>query len=64
VIGHNPTVAYLAQLLDDGEGDAVAAAEMAGGYPTSAVTVFAYDGAWADLAPGGARVLAFHVGRG
>jgi phosphohistidine phosphatase len=64
VVGHNPTVAYLAQLLDDGEGDAAAAAEMAFGYPTSAVTVFAYDGAWADLAPGSARVVAFHVGRG
>jgi len=64
VVGHNPTIAYLAQLLDDGDGDVAASNEMAMGYPTSAVTVMEYDGAWADLGAGTARVLAFHVGRG
>jgi phosphohistidine phosphatase len=64
LIGHNPTVAYLAQLLDDGDGDADAVSEMGEGFPTSAVAVFAYDGDWADLEMGGARVTAFHVGRG
>ena len=64
VIGHNPTVAYLAQLLDDGEGDADAANELAMGFPTSATAVFSYDGSWSDLAPGGARLVAHHVGRG
>lgn len=63
VIGHNPTMAYLAQLLDDGEGDPAVAVEMAGGFPTSAVTVFAYDGTWSDLAAGSATAVAFHVGR-
>lgn len=64
VIGHNPTVAVLAQLLDDGEGDVEAANSMAIGFPTSALAVFAVDGEWAALEPGSARVTAFHVGRG
>ncbi|KRF34494.1 phosphoglycerate mutase [Nocardioides sp. Soil805] len=63
VIGHNPTVAYLAQLLDDGAGDADAGAAMAGGYPTSAVTVLEYDGAWVELDMASASVVAFHVAR-
>jgi phosphohistidine phosphatase len=64
VIGHNPTIGTLAQVLDDGTGDAGVAAEMAGDFPTSAVAVFSYDGRWADLAEGTARLEAFHVGRG
>jgi phosphohistidine phosphatase len=64
VIGHNPTMAVLAQVLDDGSGDAGVSASMAGDFPTSAVAVFSYDGAWADLGEGTARLEAFHVGRG
>lgn len=64
VVGHNPTVAYLAQLLDDGEGDEDASAEMVVGYPTSATTVLEVEGDWEDLDEAGARVVAFHVGRG
>jgi phosphohistidine phosphatase len=64
VVGHNPTMAQLAQLLDDGEGDPDASNAMASGFPTSAVAVFEYDGAWADLDVTSARLAAFHVGRG
>ncbi|MET1059859.1 MAG: histidine phosphatase family protein [Nocardioides sp.] len=64
VVGHNPTMAYVAQMLDDGEGDAEAVAGMNEGFPTSAVAVFAVEGPWADLEMGGARLTAFHVGRG
>ncbi|CAN5297482.1 histidine phosphatase family protein [soil metagenome] len=64
VIGHNPTVAYLAQLLDDGEGDEAAANDLALGFPTSATAVFSYAGSWADLAPGSACLTGHHVGRG
>jgi len=64
VIGHNPTVALLAHLLDDGEGDTAAANELALGFPTSATAVFAHPGSWADLAPGAARLSGHHVGRG
>lgn len=63
LIGHNPTVGYLAQLLDDGEGDPGVAVEMVGGFPTCAVTVFDYDGEWCDLTAGSATPRAFHVGR-
>jgi phosphohistidine phosphatase len=64
VVGHNPTMAVVAQLLDDGDGDDDLATEMATGFPTSAVAVFSYEGSWADLAEGSARLVAFHVGRG
>jgi phosphohistidine phosphatase len=63
VVGHNPTVAYLAQLLADGSGDAEAGAAMAAGYPTSALTVLEFTGAWVELDMASASVVAFHVGR-
>ena len=64
VVGHNPTMGSLAQLLDDGEGDDDAGNEMALGFPTCALAVFRYDGEWAELDEASASVLAFHVGRG
>jgi phosphohistidine phosphatase len=63
VLGHNPTVAYLAQMLDDGEGDPAASADMAGGYPACALTVLTFNGSWSDLAMASATLTAFHVGR-
>jgi phosphohistidine phosphatase len=63
VVGHNPTMAYLASLLDDGEGDPAVASDMLSGYPTSAVALFEYDGPWRDLAEASARLVAYHVGR-
>lgn len=64
VVGHNPTIAYLVQMLDNGDGDAAAADAMADGFPTSAICVLEYDGDWGDLDLGSAAVVAFHVGRG
>ncbi|MBB6625913.1 histidine phosphatase family protein [Nocardioides sp. KIGAM211] len=65
LLGHNPTMAYLAQMLDDGDGDPEALAAMAAsGYPTSALSVFEVDAPWADLGVATARLTAFHVGRG
>jgi phosphohistidine phosphatase len=64
VVGHNPTMAYLASLLDDGEGDPDVASEMMSGFSTSAVAIFEFDGDWQDLSEAGARLVAFHVGRG
>ena len=63
VIGHNPTMAMLVQLLDDGEGEASGAVEL-GSFPTSAAAVFSVDGEWEDVVPVGCRLLSFHVGRG
>jgi phosphohistidine phosphatase len=63
VIGHNPTMGSLAELVDDGEGDDEATTAMlTRGFPTSAVAVFTVEGAWSDLGPGTARLDAFHVG--
>jgi phosphohistidine phosphatase len=62
VVGHNPTMAYLASVLDDGTGEL--SDDMATGYPTSAVAVFDIDGDWAELAEGSCRLVAFFVPRG
>ena len=64
VVGHNPTMASLAALLDDGHGDDEASTEVTVGFPTSALAVFSYDGDWADLDEASASVVAYHVGRG
>ncbi len=64
MIGHNPTMASLVQLLDDGEGDLEAVNAMVTGFPTSAVAVLACHGQWHELGPGAATVTGFHVGRG
>ena len=64
VVGHNPTMATLVTLLDDGEGDDEAGNEVALGFPTSAMAVLEYDGDWADLDEASASVVAYHVGRG
>jgi len=61
LIGHNPAIASLAQLLDDGDGDEESISEMTQGYPTGALAIFEYDGEWVDLDVGTARVTAFHV---
>jgi len=63
VVGHNPTMAYLAQLLDDGSGDAAAAREMAVGFPSGALAWFEVPGSWTDLELAGARLVGYHVGR-
>jgi phosphohistidine phosphatase len=60
-IGHNPTAATLAQLLDDGSGDSDASAMMAEGYPSAALAVLEFEGSWEDLELGSARLTAFFV---
>ena len=64
VVGHNPTMASLAQLLDDGSGDEAAGREMMSGFPTSAVAVLEHVGDWGALDVTSARLVGFHVGRG
>ena len=64
VVGHNPTMGLLAQLLDDGDGPPEAVDQLMRGYPTSATAVFEVTGGWADVAMGRARLTLFNVGRG
>lgn len=63
VVGHNPTMAYVAELLDDGDGDGDATTEMlVAGFPPAALAVFEVAGGWTGLEPGGGRLTGFHVG--
>ena len=64
VVGHNPTMAHLVHLLDDGRADPAAFAEISAGFPTSAIAVLELEAAWADLEVATARIADFHVGRG
>jgi len=58
VIGHNPsiqdTAVLLAADLASPEGRTLKAQ-----FPTAALAVLEFDGDWTDLAPGGARLIAF-----
>lgn len=63
VVGHNPTMAYLATMVDDGDGDDDAATELAsGGFPPCSLAVFEYDGAWADLDAASATLVSYRAG--
>lgn len=65
VIGHNPTMASIAELIDDGEGDLDATTGLVTrGFPTSALAVFTVAVGWTDLGPGTGRLEAFHAGDG
>ncbi len=63
-VGHNPTAASLAHMLDDGQGDEQAFRSMSAGYPTSAVTVLDVSVPWDELEVATASIRAYHVGRG
>jgi len=63
VVGHNPTIAYLAQLLDDATGDEDAAREMTVGFPPGALAWFEVDSGWSELDLASARLVAFHARR-
>lgn len=64
VLGHNPTMGLLAQLLDDGEGEPESVDRLMQGYPTSATAVFELPGKWTDIAMGRCRLTLYNVGRG
>jgi phosphohistidine phosphatase len=63
VVGHNPTMGLLAQLLDDGEGPPDAVDRLMQGYPTSATAVFELPATWTRTAMGRARLTHYYVGR-
>lgn len=64
IVGHNPTMASLVLMLDDGGADPDVFARIAAGYPTSALAVLEVTGSWADLDLAGARIRDIHIGRG
>jgi phosphohistidine phosphatase len=64
LVGHNPSIAELADILDDGRGDAGARGELNRGYPTSGVAVFTVHTTWEQLEPSSATLTQFGAPRG
>lgn len=63
VVGHNPSVEELAEVLAP-IGDAEGLRAMQTKYPTSGLAVVDFDVArWAEVGPGGGRLAAFHTPR-
>lgn len=62
VIGHNPGLAELALALA-GRGEREAVARLAMSFPTSAVAVFDFEGAWAGVEELGGRLERFVVAK-
>jgi phosphohistidine phosphatase len=60
LVGHNPSIGQLASSLDDGTGDPAVREELAHGFPTAAVSVFAL----ADWTARTGRLVAYAVPRG
>ena len=63
-VGHNPTAASLAFLLDDGDPDEDAFRRMSEGFATAAMAVLEVAVPWTDLDAAEARLVDFHVGQG
>jgi phosphohistidine phosphatase len=62
VLGHNPTVHYLAQILSDGHGEAVAETALLTGFPPASLAVFHLDVPWARLSEGYGRLSVVRPG--
>ncbi|CAM4226898.1 phosphohistidine phosphatase [Mycobacterium basiliense] len=64
VVGHEPTTSSVALILAGANGtEATAVQRISEKFPTSGVAVLRVPGRWADLEPGGAALVAFHVPR-
>lgn len=63
-VGHNPTAASLAHLLDDGDPDPDAFRAMSSGLPTSAMAVLDVHVPWAELDAACARLVGCYPGLG
>ena len=61
-LGHNPTAAFLAHYLDDGEGDPAAVSEMLRGFPPAALVVLDVAVPWSELGSETGTVTDFYVG--
>jgi phosphohistidine phosphatase len=60
LVGHNPTVAMLAQLLDNGLGDREVAGQLATGCPTGTTIVLEFVGDWVEMSWSTAAVVAVY----
>ncbi len=64
LVGHNPTAASLAYLLDDGDPDPESFRAISAGFPPAAIAVLDMSLPWSELAAATGRLVAFHSGRG
>jgi phosphohistidine phosphatase len=58
-VGHNPTAAYLAHLLDDSEGDPAAMTGLLSGFPPGALAVLEIEVPWSELGSEVGRLVDF-----
>ncbi len=64
VVGHNPSIAELASVLDDRRGEPVARQELAQKYPTSGIAVFELGIEWEQVDFGTGTLRQFAAPRG
>ena len=62
VVGHNPSIAELVAVLDDGQGDPATRSGAGAGFPAGGTAVFALATSFAAIAPGGATRRAGSTG--
>ena len=64
VVGHEPTTSEVALILAGSDGtDTVVLERISEKYPTSSIAVLRVDGGWAQVEPGSAALVDFHVPR-
>ncbi|OBK28968.1 hypothetical protein A5634_19385 [Mycobacterium asiaticum] len=64
VVGHEPTTSSVALILADADtANGNVAQRISEKYPTSGIAVLRVSGRWAELEPGGAELVDFHVPR-
>lgn len=63
VIGHAPGIPNTALMLANDENDLAARRELQRHFPTSAIAVLEFGGAWSDITKVGARIVAFEIPR-
>lgn len=64
VVGHEPTLSAVAVGLAGADGtDSAAVERISAKFPTSGIAALRLAGRWADLEPGGAALVEFHVPR-
>ena len=64
LIGHNPGMHELAQLLAAVSDDTGLTERLAAGFPTGTLAEFAFDGAWVDIGPRGGRLIRLVIPNG
>ncbi|MFI6158058.1 SixA phosphatase family protein [Kitasatospora sp. NPDC051170] len=62
LVGHNPGVLGLTQVLagDEGDRDALERLRL-GGFPTSAIAVLSFEGSWKGVEPGVAALVSYYT---